>query len=82
MPDMAPGAGGFTTTSMPAATMFATSTTTSAPGGIEDAGERGPSGGGGRLQEVQRVRSQFPEAWIWADMSTSPWYNNTDNNSD
>ncbi len=40
MPDMAPGAGGFTTTSMPtfpAATMTST-TTTSFP---EEAGERG-----------------------------------------
>ena len=27
-----------------------------------------PEGGGGALQEPTRVRTEFPEAWIWADL--------------
>ncbi len=72
--DMAPGATMTMPATFPAAT-FAMTTTTTPPGG---AGERGPSGGGGggALKQPERVRSNFLESWIWADLETS-WYKTT-----
>ncbi len=39
------------------------------PGGVDMATAGSlPEGGGGALQEPTRVRTEFPEAWIWADL--------------
>ncbi len=46
------------------------------PGGINTNTAALPAGGGGgSLQEVTRVRTEFPEAWIWADLEARYYRN-------
>ncbi len=54
---------------MPAPTMAAGPMGPAGP--VGESGQRGPTGPPAPpLQQVTRVRTEFPEAWIWADLET------------